>query len=68
MYDKLLCLRCGHEWTPRNLNKLPKVCPNCKSTNWNRLKPFNDRGPKRLKVPGDKTGKKVKFKSAISNL
>lgn len=32
---KLKCLRCGHEWHPRD-DDLPKVCPKCKSKYWNR--------------------------------
>jgi hypothetical protein len=30
------CERCGHEWTPRNRDQAPKVCPNpaCKSPYW----------------------------------
>jgi hypothetical protein len=27
--------RCGHEWLPRNDEK-PRVCPKCKSPNWDR--------------------------------
>ena len=32
------CERCGHEWTPRNTNRPPKVCPNptCKSPYWDK--------------------------------
>lgn len=29
----LACLRCGHEWYPRH-PKAPKVCPQCKRTDW----------------------------------
>jgi hypothetical protein len=29
--------RCGHEWLPRGDEK-PRVCPNCKSPNWDRPK------------------------------
>ena len=28
------CLRCNHEWPPRNVNKEPKVCPKCHSPYW----------------------------------
>lgn len=30
--------RCGHEWVPRDLNRRdrPRVCPLCKSPNWDR--------------------------------
>jgi hypothetical protein len=27
--------RCGHEWLPRGGEK-PRVCPKCKSPNWDR--------------------------------
>ena len=26
--------RCGHEWFPRNRQERPRVCPKCKSYNW----------------------------------
>lgn len=32
--------RCGHEWFPRVKEK-PRVCPECKSANWDR--PFQFR-------------------------
>jgi predicted Zn-ribbon and HTH transcriptional regulator len=28
--------RCGHEWLARNKAERPRVCPNCKSPNWDR--------------------------------
>ena len=30
--------RCGHEWAPKNLieGERPRVCPKCKSANWDR--------------------------------
>ncbi len=28
--------RCGHEWVPRDRNDRPRVCPKCKSPNWDR--------------------------------
>ena len=31
------CLRCTHEWFPRS-NKLPVLCPKCKSAKWNKKK------------------------------
>jgi predicted Zn-ribbon and HTH transcriptional regulator len=31
--------RCGHEWFPREPEK-PRVCPKCKSPNWDRPKKF----------------------------
>jgi hypothetical protein len=39
------CLRCSHEWLPRNAlqqgsrpttDDLPRVCPHCKTPYWNR--------------------------------
>lgn len=35
-----ICLRCSHEWVPRQL-KDPRQCPNCKSPAWKR-----ERNPK----------------------
>ncbi len=29
---------CGHEWMPRNKGERPRVCPKCKSPNWDRPK------------------------------
>lgn len=29
---KLICLRCGHEWTPKK--KEIRQCPHCKSVWW----------------------------------
>lgn len=31
--------RCGHEWVPHG-NEKPRVCPKCKSPNWDRPKLF----------------------------
>ena len=30
--------RCGHEWVPKDLRQTtpPRVCPKCKSPNWDR--------------------------------
>ena len=28
--------RCGHEWVPRNKGERPRVCPKCKSANWDK--------------------------------
>ena len=30
--------RCGHEWVPKDLHQAeaPRVCPKCKSANWDR--------------------------------
>lgn len=30
-----VCERCKHTWTPREINKEPRVCPKCKSPYWN---------------------------------
>ncbi len=32
------CLRCGHEWIPRNKKEIPRVCPKCKSPYWDKPK------------------------------
>jgi predicted Zn-ribbon and HTH transcriptional regulator len=32
--------RCGHEWLARDPNDKPRVCPKCKSANWDRAKKF----------------------------
>ena len=32
--------RCGHEWLPRDPADKPRVCPKCKSPNWDRPKKF----------------------------
>jgi predicted Zn-ribbon and HTH transcriptional regulator len=32
--------RCGHEWLPRQSEEKPRVCPKCKSANWDRPKLF----------------------------
>jgi len=32
--------RCGHEWLPRVPGEKPRVCPKCKSPNWDREKLF----------------------------
>lgn len=29
------CDRCEHEWIPRDSENDPRVCPKCKSPNWN---------------------------------
>jgi predicted Zn-ribbon and HTH transcriptional regulator len=35
--------RCGHEWVPRNKDERPRVCPKCKSANWDK--------PRKLSAP-----------------
>jgi predicted Zn-ribbon and HTH transcriptional regulator len=37
--------RCGHEWYPRNPDERPRVCPHCKSANWD--KPYKFRRGKK---------------------
>jgi predicted Zn-ribbon and HTH transcriptional regulator len=32
--------RCGHQWLPRDPSEKPRVCPKCKSPNWDRPKLF----------------------------
>ena len=32
------CFRCGHEWRPKKMDSIPKVCPKCKSPYWDRPK------------------------------
>jgi hypothetical protein len=32
--------RCGHEWLPRIAGEKPRVCPKCKTPNWDRAKQF----------------------------
>jgi predicted Zn-ribbon and HTH transcriptional regulator len=32
--------RCGHEWLPRDKDEKPRVCPKCKSPNWDKPKQF----------------------------
>lgn len=34
--DGFRCLRCGHEWLPRNITNEPVICPSCKSPYWNK--------------------------------
>jgi predicted Zn-ribbon and HTH transcriptional regulator len=30
--------RCGHEWLARDKDREPRVCPKCKSPNWDRAR------------------------------
>lgn len=32
------CHRCGHEWRPKKIKIVPKVCPKCKSPYWDQPK------------------------------
>ena len=42
--------RCGHEWTARRSNaERPRVCPKCKSPNWDR--PYQFRRVDGVRVP-----------------
>lgn len=36
--------RCGHEWLPRD-GERPRVCPRCKSPNWDRPKLWTGKRP-----------------------
>ena len=41
--------RCGHEWLPHGNNKpggfeRPRVCPKCKTPNWDRPKLYERKG------------------------
>lgn len=36
---ELECFKCGYKWTPR-LPKPPKMCPSCKSRDWNKRQPY----------------------------
>ena len=44
--------RCGHEWVARNLRQAerPRVCPKCKSANWDRPYLFRREGGVRVAV------------------
>ena len=34
MITELICLRCGHRWTPKK-GTPPGTCPSCKNPYWN---------------------------------
>jgi predicted Zn-ribbon and HTH transcriptional regulator len=38
--------RCGHEWLPRDPDEKPRVCPKCKSPNWDRPRQFERKNGK----------------------
>lgn len=41
------CYRCGHEWRPRDIKIVPKVCPECKNPYWETpVKKKNEKKPK----------------------
>ena len=44
--------RCGHEWVARDLRQTerPRVCPKCKSANWDRPYLFRRKGGVRVAV------------------
>ena len=44
--------RCKHEWVARDLRQTerPRVCPKCKSANWDRPYQFRRRGGVRVAV------------------
>ena len=35
--NKLKCSKCGYMWYPKDPNKEPKECPNCKNRSWNNI-------------------------------
>ena len=37
--------RCGHEWLARNKKEVPRVCPDCKSPNWDKPRKQNKSNP-----------------------
>lgn len=41
------CLRCDHEWIPKEPGYAPAACPNCKSPYWNRPRRYKRRTPTR---------------------
>jgi len=51
--------RCGHEWLPRDPAERPRVCPRCKSPNWDREKLF-ERKRRVGKNATDRDGKSEK--------
>lgn len=38
VYKKLKCMKCKYEWYPKNPELPPKVCPVCKSRDYNKVK------------------------------
>ncbi len=45
--------RCGHEWVPADFysEERPRVCPKCKSPNWDR--PYQFRRVNGVRVPAE---------------
>jgi len=60
---ELTCLRCGYEWLPRNLDRLPKQCPKCLTKLWNKPRKYQLKGkpPPSLKR---QTGRQKKSENA----
>ena len=48
---RLNCNKCTHEWTPKNQETKPKMCPKCKTEKWENVG-FN--------VPPEGRGEKLK--------
>ena len=46
--------RCGHVWLPRDKEEKPRVCPKCKSANWDRQYVIRNNKPKRSVENGRK--------------
>ena len=47
--------RCGYEWTARGLRQTvrPRVCPKCKSANWDQPYKFHRKGKERTQPESD---------------
>lgn len=37
-HAELSCIQCGHTWHPLYPHRKPRICPNCKSQNWEKPK------------------------------
>ena len=48
--EKLKCLRCEHIWEPKT-DKIPIVCPKCKSGYWNRPRKVKELHPDEKPIP-----------------
>jgi len=42
--------RCGHEWMSRKPHTIPRVCPKCKSPNWDQPKKYSKSRKKRVQT------------------
>ena len=49
-----VCERCGYEWIPRDVNKLPEICAGCLSPYWN--KPRKNKKKQDVKSAGGSSG------------